>query len=350
MRCTSKRITTDKKIKRKDNDCVSNWKKRRKCRIVPVLLVMILALSGCGQLTYSMPYSTDSEVSAYNVVTKQYSEKLETFAADLCVVSGDILNEENVDMSQATAAVLFDLNQKDVIYSKNAHERLHPASLTKVMTAIVAIKNAPMDKVLTATSAVNITESGAQLCGLKSGDTMTLDQALHILLMYSANDVAMLIAENVGGTTERFMEMMNEEAKRLGATNTNFCNPHGLTQDGHYTTAYDLYLIFNEAVQYETFNEIIHMTNYQTTYYDKNGKPKELSFETSNLFLRGHYEEPANVTVIGGKTGTTNAAGHCLILLSKDTSGSPYISVILRSEARDVLYKEMTDLLDEINN
>ena len=106
---------------------------------------------------------------------------------------------------------------------------------------------------------------------------MTLDQALHILLMYSANDVAMLIAENVGGTTERFIEMMNEEAKRLGATNTQFMNPHGLTQDGHYTTAYDLYLIFNEAVQYEAFSEIINMTNYQTTYYDKDGKAKSLS-------------------------------------------------------------------------
>ena len=313
-------------------------------------LAMAVSLSACGQLDYSMPYSTDLEVSAYNVVTKQYSEKLEPFASDLCVVSGDVIDEENVDMSQATAAVLFDINEREVVYSKNAHERLHPASLTKVMTAIVAIKNAPMDKMLTATNAVNITESGAQLCGLKSGDTMTLDQALHILLMYSANDVAMLIAENIGGTTEHFMEMMNEEAKRLGATNTNFCNPHGLTQDGHYTTAYDLYLIFNEAIKYEAFNEIIHMTNYQTTYYDKDGKAKEISFETSNLFLRGHYESPANVTVIGGKTGTTNAAGHCLILLSKDTNGAPYVSVILRSEARDVLYKEMTDLLDEINN
>ena len=146
------------------------------------------------------------------------------------------------------------------------------------------------------------------------------------------------------------MEMRNEEAKRLGATNTQFMNPHGLTQDGHYTTAYDLYLIFNEATKYEAFNEIIHMTNYQTTYYDKDGKAKELSFETSNLFLRGNYQSPENVTVIGGKTGTTNAAGHCLILLSKDTNGAPYISVILRSEARDVLYTEMTDLLDEINN
>lgn len=314
------------------------------------MCTVIVGLTGCGNLKYSMPYSAASKVSAYDVVTKQYTEKLEPFATDLCVVSADVVDDENVDTSHATAAVLFDVNGKEVVYSKNAHERLHPASLTKVMTALVAIKNAPLDKVLTATGAVNITESGAQLCGLKSGDSMTLDQALHILLMYSANDVAMLIAENIGGTPEQFIQMMNDEAKRIGATNTQFMNPHGLTQEGHYTTAYDLYLIFNEAIKYESFNEIIHMSNYQTTYFDKNGKEKELSFQTTNLFLRGNYEEPANVTVIGGKTGTTNAAGHCLMLLSRDTSGAPYISVMLCSESKDDLYKEMADLLDEINN
>lgn len=112
----------------------------------------------------------------------------------------------SVDMTQASAAVLFDVNNREVLYSKNAHERLYPASLTKVMTALVALKNASLDTVLTATDSVKINESGAQLCGLKSGDTMTLDQALHILLMYSANDAAMLIAENVGGSVDHFVE------------------------------------------------------------------------------------------------------------------------------------------------
>ena len=93
------------------------------------------------------------------------------------------MGDGSVDMTQASAAVLFDVNNREVLYSKNAHERLYPASLTKVMTALVALKNASLDTVLTATDSVKINESGAQLCGLKSGDTMTLDQALHILLM-----------------------------------------------------------------------------------------------------------------------------------------------------------------------
>ncbi len=341
MRCTNS-ISGKKQINKKNQNT--------KTKLIAGLLIisLVLHLTGCGSLKYDMAYNADSEISGFNVMTGQDNKRVSTFAQNLCVVTEDIMDDEKVDMSQATAGVLFDVNNKEVLYSKNAHERLYPASLTKVMTALVALKYSTQDKVLTATDSVTITESGAQLCGLKIGDTMTMDQALHILLMYSANDVAMLIAENVGGTVDRFIEMMNEEAKRLGATNTNFVNPHGLSDDSHYTTAYDLYLIFNEAIKYETFNQIIHMTSYQTTFYNKDGKAKELSFETTNLFLRGNYQAPENVTVIGGKTGTTNAAGHCLILLSKDVNGAPYISVILRSEARDILYTEMADLLDEI--
>ena len=175
---------------------------------------------------------------------------------------------------------------------------------------------------------------------------MSLDQALRILLVYSANDVAMLIAENVGGSVERFVEMMNQEAVRLGATNTHFMNPHGLTESEHYTTVYDLYLIFNEAIKYETFNEIIHMSGYQTVYYDKNGKEKGFD----NQFLKGEQQAPANVTVIGGKTGTTSAAGYCLMLFSRDANGSPFISIVLRAEGAAQLYSEMIDLLEEIHN
>lgn len=314
-----------------------------------LIVVMAFSLTGCGNLKYDMAYKTNLGVSGFDVISVRNSRTADAFAANLCVVTDNIMNDEEVDMSQATAAVLFDVNNKEVIYSKNAHERLYPASLTKVMTALVALKNGSPEQVLTATDSVNITESGAQLCGLKSGDTMTLDQALHILLMYSANDVAMMIAENIGGSTEHFVEMMNEEAGRLGATNTNFANPHGLSDESHYTTAYDLYLIFNEAIKYESFSEIIHMTDYKTTYYDKEGKTKELSFSSTNWYLSGKTNAPENVTVIGGKTGTTNAARNCLVLLSKDVTGAPYISVILSSVSRDVLYAEMTDLLDEIN-
>ncbi len=313
------------------------------------MCIVLLAgmLGGCGKEVYSFPYNSQYDVSSFQIIHKENVAVAKTFAANLCVVTGDILLD-TVDMSEESAAILVDVNGVSPLYSKSAYEKLYPASLTKIMTALVALKNGSMEQVLTASSVINITESGAQLCGLKVGDSMTLSQALHILLIYSANDVAMMIAENIGGTVDKFISMMNEEAKALGATNTNFANPHGLSDINHYTTPYDLYLIFNQAVKYDIFKEIISMLSYSTIYYDKDGKTKELSVKTTNLFLRGDYASPDEVTVIGGKTGTTNAAGHCLILLSKDTKGDSYISVILRAPKREILYGEMTDLLDEI--
>ena len=303
--------------------------------------------AAAGGAPYDMAYNPDSEVSGFNVISKEDESRGEPFAKDLCIVVSDQLGEE-VDMSKAEAAVLCDLNSCRVLYSKNAHERLSPASLTKIMTALVALKYGSMEQMLTATDAVKITESGAQLAGIKAGDRMTLDQALHLLLMYSANDVAMMVAENVGGSVDEFVEMMNREATALGATNTHFVNPHGLTAEDHYTTAYDLYLMFNAAIQYEKFDEIIHMTSYDTTYYDGAGNAVPFSTRNTNLFLQETYKAPESVTVIGGKTGTTKAAGSCLILLSRDSGGSPYISVILKAESRDVVYESMIDLLEEI--
>ncbi len=314
-----------------------------------LLLAAVTVLSGCGNLKYEMTYQSAAKVSSFNVTVGQTSDSAKPFAADLCVVTDNIMDSETLDLSKAKAAVLFDLNDKEVLCAQNPHERLYPASITKVMTALVALKNGSPDQMLTATDVVKITEPGAQLSGLKPGDTMTLNQALHILMLRSANDVANMIAENIGGSVDQFVEMMNEEAKSLGATNTHFANAHGLTDENHYTTCYDLYLIFNEAVKYETFSEIIQSTSYQTTYYDGSGNAKEVSYTNSNRFLKGDFQAPSNVNIIGGKTGTTNAAGHCLILMSRDTGGAPYISVILGADTNDDLYKQMTDLLDEIN-
>ena len=328
--------------------CTSDYR----IRIIGIFhaAVMAFGCAGCGKGSYDMPYNPDAAVSGFNVISRQNSKAAHTFAEDLCVVTENVTNDETVDMTQAEAAILFSLNDCEVLYAKNAHEKLHPASLTKVMTALVALKYGSIDQVLKASNAVNITETGATLCGLKPGDSMTLNQALYVLLLHSANDAAMLIAENVGGSVEHFVELMNQEALELGATNTHFMNPHGLTQEEHYTTAYDLYLIFNEALKYEKFNEIIQTSSYEATYSDSAGAVKTLSIQTSNLFLRGNYKAPDNITVIGGKTGTTNAAKSCLMVLSRDAGGSPYISVILKAETRDLVYEKMIDLLEEIQN
>ena len=306
--------------------------------------------TGCGATTTPISYNMNSEVSAFRIIHNTEDKKIDAFASALCVGNEDVTENTDVDMSQATAAGLFDINNHNIIYAKNIHKRLYPASLTKILTAIVALEHGNPNSILTVTDDVLITESGAQLCGLEPGDTLTLNQALHALLIYSANDAANAIAVHIGGSQEGFVEMMNDTAASLGATGSHFVNAHGLADDNHYTTAYDLYLLFEKAIKYELFREIIHMNSYETVYQDSLGNDKEMSFTATNLYLKGTYKAPDKVTVIGGKTGTTNQARNCLIMLSKDTAGNPYISVILSSAKRQIMYEQMTDLLEEIYN
>lgn len=318
-----------------------------KFKITAMLLGFAVALTGCGNIKYDMAYELNSDVSSYQLLNISNQETLEPFATDLCVVSKDI-KTAGIDLSEAGTAALFNLKTLDTVYAKNVNLQINPASLTKVMTALVAIKYGSNDQMLTASENVLITEPGAQLCGLKPGDRMTLDQALHILLIFSANDVAVMIAEGISGSVEEFVDLMNEEAAELGATNCHFTNPNGLTEEGHYVTTYDLYLIFQEALKYELFSQIIQMSSYSTVYKDQNDNEKSLEVNTTNQYLRGTYEMPANVNVIGGKTGTTNAAGHCLVLLSRSSDGTPYISIIMKESSGESLYTDMTNLLGVI--
>ncbi len=346
MKCTSDKSNF---VRLRDLPSANSASKCR--RLCAFLAVAALALTGCGSTKYDMPYEQQGSVSSYQLINIANRETIEPFAKDLCVTAGDV-TAGGPDLQQVGAAALFDTKDLETLYAKNAHNQMNPASLTKVMTALVALKYGSPDDIYTASENVLITESGAVLCGIKPGDRMTLDQAVHALLIASGNDVAVLIAEGVSGSlnggagsVEAFVELMNQEAQEIGATNCHFMNPNGLTQEGHYVTAYDLYLIFQEALKYELFNQIIQMSSYSTVYTAADGSEKPLEIENSNLFLRGTYEPPANVTVVGGKTGTTNAAGHCLILLSRSSSGTPYISVILKDESREGLYGDMGELL-----
>ena len=285
---------------------ITNRQKMQIKRSVSVLCscMMLFLLTGCGQSRYDMAYTVNSDVSSLRLVNiEEKNLNAEPFASDLCVVSSDI-SIPGIDTSKADGAGLFDVNGRNTLYAKNVYEKLYPASLTKIMTA---------------------------------------------LLINSANDAAIMIAEGIAGSVEAFADMMNQEALEIGATNSHFVNPHGLSDNDHYTTVYDMYLITNAAIQYDRFNEIIHMKEYQTVYYDKSGNAKDLSVNSTNYYLQGNADAPSGITVLGGKTGTTNAAGHCLVLVSRDTSGNPYISVIMRAESREDLYDEMSSLLSGIN-
>ena len=312
-----------------------------------IVFILLLSLTACSS-KLSMPFDPDSSENAVNISLTGANSDIKPFASDICVTDNDF-EKMSLAIDEAEAGGLFDATSCETVYAKNVHKKLNPASLTKVMTAYIALKYGHLDDTLTASSNVLITESGAQLLGIKEGDRLTLEQALNALLLYSANDAGVLIAEYLSGSVESFAAVMNDEAVKLGATNTHFTNPHGLTEDEHFTTAYDLYLMFNAAMQFEEFRKIINTTEYKSTYKDREGNPKNIEITTTNAYLKGDITPPDGVSVIGGKTGTTKAAKSCLILLSNGSNGHTYISVILGSTDHDSLYKNMTTLLTDIH-
>ena len=318
-------------------------------KIISILLIAscIVSLTGCGSADYGMEFSRQLPSSAYMVTNSSFEEDtLAAFSGELCVDSRAQITMPGVKLEYSYASGLFDLNQKEILYAENIYEQLPPASLTKIMTALVALKYGNLQDEIVVTENCKITESGAQVYNFKPGDVITLDQAMNVLLIYSANDVGLIIAEHISGDVDSFCALMNEEAKALGATSTNFTNPHGLTAENHYTTVYDLYLIFNEVIQYERFREIIQLTSYTSVYKDAQGNQKTIEIRNTNQYFMGNVEAPESITVLGGKTGTTNAAGNCLILYIKDNAGNPYISVILRADKRENLYNDMNMLLE----
>ena len=251
-----------------------------------------------------------------------------------------------LDIGPVNAAGLFDLEGGRTVIENDITKKIYPASITKIMTALLAIKyGGDMDQMLTASSHVPDMEWQAQKIGIEKGDKMTLDQALHYLMVYSANDAAVLIAEHVGRDYDDFIDMMNEEAAKLGATKTHFVNPHGLHDEDHYTTAYDLFLIFSECLKYDKFRELIDLNYYSTVFHDKDGNIRAIEVPSTDNYLMGYVNPPSKIKVIGGKTGTTDQAGSCLILLSKNAEGREFVSVVLGAIDGNEVYTAMNRLL-----
>lgn len=315
-----------------------------------VLLAACLFVSGCkDQTPLENQYDVFDSTSAYGLDLEQSGEERAFFAEELCVTGSDDILSEHVTESLSEAAGLFNTKDKEVKFAKNIYQKIYPASTTKILTAYAALKHGDLKAVATVTEEHLKLEAGSTVCGLSAGDTISLEQLLYGLMLCSGNDAANVIADMVSGSTEEFAKLMTQEAKSLGATNSNFVNAHGLHDENHYTTAYDMYLIFNAAVQDELFQQIINTTSYTASFTNGAGEPVNKEWSTTNKYLKGEEAVPEGIRVIGGKTGTTNAAGYCLVLYSKKEDNIPYISVVYKADSRDNLYYEMSELLAEIS-
>lgn len=318
---------------------------------VVVLLCAIMAFSsaGCGKKSdIPDPYKLNSNVFGLFYDEAEEISGSHLMSTELCVANEDIGNQE-IDMSLAEAAGLFDITNCETLYAKNVHEKLYPASTTKILTAYIVLKYGNPEDIVTISDENVALESDSSHCGLKAGDQISVEELLYGLMLKSANDAANALADYISGSTEKFAKLMNEEAALLGATDSHFVNAHGLHNEEHYTTAYDLYLIFQNALKYDTFREITGTTVYQASYQDASGNPVSVEWKSTIQYFTRNEIAPEGVTVLAGKTGTTSKALSCLVLLSENEAGEEFISVILKSQDRGVLYDEMNDLLEEIN-
>jgi D-alanyl-D-alanine carboxypeptidase len=267
---------------------------------------------------------------------------------DICVIPKSKNISTDAAITASSALLINDTDNK-VIYAQDIYSKQYPASVTKIVTALVALKNASLsDKVTISYNASHVTEYGAKLCGFEEGDVVSMKDLLYCLLIYSGNDAAVAIAEHISGSVEEFATVMNQEMISLGASGSHFVNPNGLHDDDHYTTAYDLYLVFHELLQYKSFRKIIRKQDYTAHCKDADGEKHSLSMTNTNQYLAGSVTSPDGITVIGGKTGTTINAGSCLILYSRDEQKKDYISVILKADSSYSLYSQMTYLLGKI--
>ncbi|NBH15116.1 D-alanyl-D-alanine carboxypeptidase [Lachnospiraceae bacterium] len=320
-------------------------------RTALLFLILSVSASGCGQeITIDNPYDVYESPRAYGLNTSVSStSEAAFFAENLCVADTQDKLSGDITASLSEAAGLFNLQENTMEFGKNIHLRLYPASTTKILTAYTALKHGDLAAAATVTEAELQLEEGSTVCGLSAGDTVTLEELLYGLMLCSGNDAANVIADLVSGSSEEFAKLMNQEALALGATNSHFVNPHGLHHEEHYTTLYDMYLIFQAALQEEKFVTIISSQNHNGTVINASGETISKEWINSNKYLNGEEAVPEGVQVIGGKTGTTNAAGYCLVLFSQKNGSIPYISIVYKADSRENLYLEMTELLGKIS-
>ncbi|MDR5658051.1 D-alanyl-D-alanine carboxypeptidase family protein [Serpentinicella sp. ANB-PHB4] len=276
--------------------------------------------------------------------------KLTTFITTLLFI---IITASSVSASpQITApnAILMDYQTGEILYEKNAHTPAYPASTTKVLTALIVLENLDLNEYITVDEDLFVIGSSMYL---KKGETFTVDELLQALLIRSANDVAEVFATHISGSVEAFADLMNQRAEELGASDSHFTNPHGLPDDNHVSTAYDLALISRSAMENERFREIVNTT--RLTFDPTEQTPETRYFRNTNRFLwgtggahqilyNGQYIDIKYDKVDGIKTGYTGQAGNCLVS-SAVNEDQRLISVVLGTVGTNV-YLDSRTLLD----
>lgn len=239
-------------------------------------------------------------------------------------------------------AIVMELESGTVLYEKNAHTQLYPASITKIMTALLALENSKMEeKVTFSYDSVHKTEGSGIWRDVD--EVMTMEQCLYALMLNSANECAYAIAEHVGESLEDFVAMMNERAAALGCKNTHFNNPHGLTDEQHYTSCYDMALISREAFKNDAFRQLTATKRYEIPPTNKH--PNEITYLKNHQKMLFSDETYYYEYCVGGKPGYTEAADHTLVTYA-EKDGMTLVCVVMKEDKSND-FEDSIKLLNE---
>ena len=310
-----------------------------------LVICCLISLCACGtvEVTDRFDYS---RISASGNPSNDYIDTKISFLSDgLCVTDQNDIENPNINPVYIEAAGAFNISTKEVMYAHHLFDKNYPASTTKIMTAYLAIKYGNLDDYVTVSKEACKLPSGASTAGLTPGDVISVRDLLYGLILVSGNDSAICLAEYISGSVEAFAELTNEELNKIYATSTHFVNPNGIHADNHYTSCYDLYLIFKEALKNPVFLDLINTVKYDATVTHQNGEEGILKYKTTNKFLSNDASYPDSYSIVGGKTGTTFDAGKCLVLLTINGKGEQVIFITLGADSKERLYGFMEEMM-----
>lgn len=258
----------------------------------------------------------------------------------LPIQSNEIENWPTGPAVGAQSAIVVEANTGVILYSKNIHEKLYPASTTKILTALIAAENSTLDEMVTfSTDAVFSIERGSSNMGIDVGESLPMEECLYGILLVSANEVSNAVAEHVGGSMDEFARLMNEKARELGCVDSHFANAHGLHNDDHYSSAYDLSVIARKFFQNELLTKI---SGTPTHHFEATEtQPDDFILSTHNKLVTHEYSYEG---LIGGKTGYTNTARQTLVTCA-ERNGMKLICVVMKDESP----YQFTDTIDLLN-
>ena len=314
------------------------WIKRGK-RVFPIMLLFIVLFTGAGKDVYATEVNSQEEGSQEEGTPEEELTDEEKKAKelqeiyDMPVQTNELEGWPQGPGTYGDAAIVMEAGTGSILYAKNIDKHEYPASITKVLTALVALENGGMeDPVVFSHDCVSFLQPGDSSVGLKEGDEITLEQALYATLLASANEAAYAVGENVGKNAGHdynwFLEQMNVQCKELGGENSNFVNTNGLHDPDHYTCARDMALIGSELFNFPEFFQIVQTHQYEIP---ASATCEEHIFQQKHKMLNpnnSNYYEYA----VGGKTGYTSDALNTLITMA-DNGETQLVCVVLRSQS-----------------